>query len=183
MPQHPFRLIPFSKDKESSADIQISGTIRRDPDMLHIDYEVTDSFYEIQWPHPSAKPLRKNDLWQHTCFEVFIAPWGVQGYWEFNIAPSCDWNCYRFTDYREGQKPEFNTQAIDCALQETNSTHKLLRVGLPLPKELQQPTWSVGISAVIQDKYQDLHYYALTHCGKEPDFHMRNSFMLTLARD
>lgn len=184
MPQQPFKLIPFNKDRQAPAgQILVAGNIRRSADVLDIEYDVTDSFYEVQWPNPVAKPMRKDELWQHTCFELFIAPWGVNGYWEFNIAPNSDWNCYRFSDYRENQKPEFNIQAIDCVLHDSDTMHKHLSVSIPLFKELRNTTWSVGICAVIRDKNQQLHYYALAHCGKQPDFHLRNSFMLTLTND
>lgn len=182
MPQQTFKLIPFNKDRESTAgQIQVSGNIQREGNILTIAYDITDSYYEIHWPNPVAKPLRKDALWQNTCMELFIAPWGVKGYWEFNFAPNGEWNCYRFDEMRVGQKPEFSIQSIESKLLDINSTHKQLRVTVPLFKEIMNSTWSVGVCAVVRDKNRALHYYALTHCSQEPDFHLRNSFMLTLA--
>ena len=51
-------------------------------------------------------PQRRDGLWQHTCFEAFFGVLGSDDYWEFNLAPSGDWNVYRFAGYRAGQTPE-----------------------------------------------------------------------------
>ena len=48
---------------------------------------------------------RADVLWQHTCFEAFVAPAGAPGYHEFNFSPSLDWAIYRFSAYREGMSP------------------------------------------------------------------------------
>ncbi|HXO16400.1 MAG TPA: hypothetical protein VN835_08655, partial [Steroidobacteraceae bacterium] len=48
---------------------------------------------------------RADGLWQHTCFEAFIAAPGVAGYYEFNFSPTLDWAAYQFTDYRNGMAP------------------------------------------------------------------------------
>ena len=45
---------------------------------------------------------RQDNLWRHTCFEVFLGRPGAKGYWELNIAPNGDWNLYQFSDYRSG---------------------------------------------------------------------------------
>jgi hypothetical protein len=44
-------------------------------------------------------------LWEHTCFEAFIAVPGVPGYYEFNFSPALAWAAYRFSDYRDGMAP------------------------------------------------------------------------------
>ena len=54
---------------------------------------------------------RADGLWQHTCFEAFIAPQGAAGYYEFNFSPTLDWAAYQFTDYRDGMAPAQLTQA------------------------------------------------------------------------
>src|SRR5438045_7356229 len=54
---------------------------------------------------------RADGLWQHTCFEAFIAAQGGAGYYEFNFSPTLDWAAYQFTDYRDGMTPANLTQA------------------------------------------------------------------------
>src|SRR3979490_1310679 len=55
-------------------------------------------------PGPGAGPPPAG-LWQHTCFEAFLAAPGVAGYYEFNFTPTLDWAAYQFTDYRDGMTP------------------------------------------------------------------------------
>src|ERR1700676_4801857 len=54
---------------------------------------------------PSGAGGRADALWQHTCFEAFVAPADGPGYHEFNFSPSLDWAIYRFSAYREGMAP------------------------------------------------------------------------------
>ena len=46
-------------------------------------------------PEP-AEAKRASDLWQTTCFEAFLRALGVQGYREWNFAPSTKWAVYDF---------------------------------------------------------------------------------------
>jgi hypothetical protein len=50
----------------------------------------------------SRPPRRADELWRHTCCELFLAERGRAGYHEFNFAPSTEWAIYRFQAYREG---------------------------------------------------------------------------------
>ncbi|MEO1186165.1 MAG: hypothetical protein AAFX46_16455, partial [Cyanobacteria bacterium J06636_27] len=38
----------------------------------------------------------------------------------------------------------------------------------------------VSITTVIKSKEGDISYWALKHCGKEADFHLRDSFVLEM---
>ncbi|MBK9028706.1 MAG: hypothetical protein IPN98_13090 [Propionivibrio sp.] len=39
-------------------------------------------------------------LWEHTCFEAFVASVSDTAYREFNFSPSGQWASYAFSDYR-----------------------------------------------------------------------------------
>jgi hypothetical protein len=54
---------------------------------------------------PSAAPVRTDDLWQHTCFELFLFDPESGTYREFNFAPSGQWAAYSFDGYRSGRRP------------------------------------------------------------------------------
>ena len=41
---------------------------------------------------------------------------------------------------------------------------------------------AIGLSAVIEARDGSKSYWALTHCAAQPDFHLRQSFSLTLQR-
>ncbi len=47
---------------------------------------------------------RQFGLWQHHCFELFIGELESNAYWELNLAPNGNWNCFEFSDYRKDQR-------------------------------------------------------------------------------
>jgi hypothetical protein len=143
-------------------------------------------------------PQRRDGLWQHTCFEAFVGVLGSEPYWEFNLAPSGDWNVYRFDGYRDGQAPEVvdgplpltvmgpraAPAAADCRL---TAPRALLELDLccSLPPLLQErwqagSTLELGLTAVLEGRDGDLSYWALQHPGSEPDFHDRRGWLLRL---
>ena len=183
MKQLPFFLIPFTKATERSASsrFSIDGTLRRGKKFIEVEYNIKDPYFDILWPAQVSSPARKDELWQHTCLELFLAPWGIENYWEFNFTSNSDWNCYRFDSYRANQQPEKSIHGIRSTFIETGETSHQLKASVPIIESHKTKTISVGICAVVEDKTGTLHYYALAHSGSSPDFHLRNSFMLTLA--
>ncbi|MBU0655840.1 MAG: DOMON-like domain-containing protein [Gammaproteobacteria bacterium] len=67
---------------------------------LHLQYTLQGELAKIRIPEPQA-PLATDGLWEHTCFEAFIAVQGESGYHEFNFSPSRQWAAYAFSGYRE----------------------------------------------------------------------------------
>src|SRR5262245_49870077 len=70
------------------------------PDELRLRFRIEGDIGRLRLPPPG--PARRRDgLWQHSCFEVFLRPDARDAYYEFNFAPSCDWAAYRFGARRE----------------------------------------------------------------------------------
>lgn len=120
-------------------------------------------------------------LWQHTCFEAFVAATGVAGYREFNFAPSGDWAVYAFSRYREGlpatiaQGPEITVHIEDGRLEV-----EALVAREHLLQEGAAAGWRIALSAVIEDAAGVLSYWALEHLPGKPDFHHPDGFALAL---
>ena len=130
----------------------------------------------------SRRPARKDELWQTTCFECFLAiPDGPQ-YWEFNMSPSGDWNVYHMDAYRRvGVREETSIQQLPFAVQKDVDCFSL-EVSVDLdPIIRQENIVQVGISSVIQTKDGIESYWALAHPNPQADFHLRESFILVLA--
>lgn len=54
---------------------------------------------------PEAVPAARNaNLWQTTCFELFLKRPGDDAYIEFNFSPSGEWAAWTFERYREGRR-------------------------------------------------------------------------------
>src|SRR5579862_4953174 len=54
-------------------------------------------------PEQAAGPTE--ELWKHTCFEVFIASGARGEYDELNFSPAKRWAAYHFDAYRHGMSP------------------------------------------------------------------------------
>jgi hypothetical protein len=121
-------------------------------------------------------------LWQHTCFEAFIAAQGVPGYYEFNFSPTLAWAAYRFADYRDGMAPAELKQAPGLhvkrsaeRLELTATVHLAGLAGLRDAAPLR-----VALATVVEDYRGRLSYWALEHPPGKPDFHHPDNFSIEL---
>ena len=131
----------------------------------------------------AGEPRRAEKLWQHTCFEAFIATPDDAGYHEFNFSPSGEWAVYGFDRYRQGM-----TAAE--AVQPPIATHRdprrfVLEAAVALDEFADfrdRAELRLALSAVIEESNGRLSYWALAHPSSKPDFHHADSFVLTLDR-
>ena len=132
----------------------------------------------LRIPEPRS-PRRVDDLWQHTCFEVFVMAGDGPEYLEFNFSPSGEWAMYSFRGYRDAVALENElSQAIavrhsmDRLELDSEITPGLLPSGGPL---------RLGLSAVVEDADGELSFWALRHPPGKPDFHHTDAFALQLV--
>jgi hypothetical protein len=125
---------------------------------------------------------RRDGLWQHTCFEVFIAVSGASGYYEFNFSPSRDWAAYHFEGYRTGMSAATLLRAPDLGVQRRGARLELT-AGVPLaglgPLQDGQQL-RLALAAVTEGADGRLTYWALQHAPGKPDFHHPHGFALEL---
>ncbi len=125
---------------------------------------------------------RAGGLWQHTCFEAFIAARGAAGYYEFNFSPTLDWAAYQFTDYRDGMAPAQLKQAPGLQVRRSSDQLELTATvhlgGLTALRDA--PVLHLALAAVIEDHRGGLSYWALDHPPGEPDFHHPDGFTIDL---
>jgi hypothetical protein len=146
---------------------------------LMLEYQVEGVIVDIRLPAPSAA-TRTDELWQHTCFEAFLAGAGA-GYFEFNFAPSTEWAAYRFDGYRAGMTPAPEMSVPTIELQQ-DASNLNVRVKLALPDISIDGPLRLGLSAVIEEANGRKSYWALAHPPSKPDFHHRDCFALELPR-
>lgn len=179
-----FALQPFRTDVPHPA-ITITAEVTRLGSMLEITYRLRGALADISLPPTTPQPQRRDQLWQTTCFEFFFGVPDQQDYWEVNLAPTGDWNVYHLQDYRQGLQAEAAIEAlaieIPADIWASGQSQFALQTRLNLAALVvaDQPI-EMGITAVIADPGETLTYWALHHCGKEPDFHLRHSFVLRL---
>jgi len=142
-----------------------------------------DQRYHHELQADEGTGRRADDLWQHTCFEVFAAAPAGQGYYEFNFSPSLEWAAYRFSEYREGMEPANLTRAPGLSARRTADRLELTaHLHLEGLEELARgPLLHLGLTAVVEDDSGSLSYWALRHGSGNPDFHDPDAFALELS--
>lgn len=145
--------------------------VERKGDRLWVRFVAEGAVQDVEWPGP-AEPTRTDELWKHSCFEVFIATDG--GYREFNLSPSSRWASYRFTGYREDMADADAVAVIDSL----DLAEDLLALEAYL--DPPSPMGRLGLTAVIEAKDGSKSYWALAHPSDKPDFHHPDSFVLDL---
>jgi len=147
---------------------------------IQLSYRLTGDIAKILIPEPM--PANATDgLWQHTCFELFLAQTDTPAYHEFNFSPSGEWAAYAFQDYRKrmpwtiGQPPVVTSKKTRSELILTSriDAAELLSDG-------NAHSLQLGVSAVVESLTGELSYWALHHPGERPDFHDRRSFVCPL---
>ena len=156
------------------------GVATKDDGGLLLSYRITCPPADLRLPAPQAAGPA-DGLWQRTCCEAFVTEGGT-GYREFNFSPSGQWAAYRFTDYRE--RDEAFAPAAEPQLAFTPLADGFeLRASLPAALLPPGKALHLGLTAVIEAADGSKTYWALTHCAAQPDFHVRQSFALTLKRN
>lgn len=174
-----FKLQPFPTDTVIPR-IEISGQLDRSEDLLSIEYLVQGDLDALSIDLPVVSPARKLELWTTTCFELFVGVVGSPNYWEFNLAPTGDWNVYALDDYRQGLQPEIAFGSLPLTIDRTVNALRL-NLEFTLSKIIESNLkLEVAITAVIKSTQNEISYWALTHTGTAADFHRRDSFTIEL---
>ena len=145
--------------------------VERDGLLLWLRFVVEGEVDRIAWPLEERQG-RADDLWRHTCFEVFVAT--EEGYVEYNLSPSSRWASYRFDGPSVGMRLEeevATVEGLDGAFD---------MVALEARIELPHGAGRLGFSAVIETVDGEMSYWALAHPSARPDFHHPDSFILDL---
>ena len=148
---------------------------------LVLHYSVTGSISDLRVP-PVGAPTRAQELWQHTCFEVFVRTPLSTAYYEFNFAPSMQWAAYRFSAYRREMRVADDVSAPCIEAQSRGQLYQL-RASLELGALAALPSdsaWRLGLSAVIEETSGRKSYWALAHPPGKPDFHHADCFACEL---
>ena len=141
---------------------------------LDLHYTVIGEIAALALPSPT-EPLRADELWKHTCLEVFIREEGGGNYLEFNFSPSTQWAAYGFDGYRT------NMQNADVPTPHIRSITAPDRFDLKTSVKVPGSTARrLGLSAVIEEVSGTISYWAYAHPPGEPDFHHAASFAYDL---
>ncbi len=161
---------PLSVSIEATVTCFVTGVIE-------CRYDLSGTLDQCVMPSHS-RTQRADELWRHTCFEAFVGRPGELGYHEFNWSPSGAYAAYAFSDYRvRAEDIDAGVPLITSEVSESQAT---------VIVRLRSGTWpagplELGLSAVIEAVGGGLHYFAVHHPLKRPDFHDRRGFLLRIA--
>ena len=153
-------------------------------DSLIFSFSLAGNMTQLRIPEPKPEKQAEN-LWEHTCFEVFVGIHGENAYREFNFSPSGEWAIYAFSDYRQREDSFFVKSCPEIRVALSTSHLKLDAVvpGNTLPSSSAMERFQIGLSAVLESDSAEnkLSYWALNHPVAHPDFHRRETFTLELG--
>jgi len=144
---------------------------------LRLSYVVHGEINALRLP-PMTAPARGDELWQHTCFEVFVGTAAGAAYYELNFSPSTQWAAYRFDSHRSGIRvaTEISAPRIDV---QSASERYVLQASLELKGLSGLPPdagWRLGLAAITEDTRGGKSYWALAHPPGKADFHHFDCF-------
>jgi hypothetical protein len=146
---------------------------------LRFEYRLRGALAKLAIPRRVA-PGRADRLWEHTCFEAFVAPAGSARYYEFNFSPSTEWAAYAFDGYRQGMRPLALAEA-PAIVAATTDDELHVTAGVELAALADAPwPWRIGLTAVVEDLAGGRAYFALGHPREKPDFHDAAAFTVWL---
>jgi hypothetical protein len=150
------------------------------PGLLALRYRLAGDVDRLRIP-PQQPPGRADKLWQHTCFEAFVAAEGIAGYTEFNFAPSGEWAIYCFTAYRSGMTLLEPLRAPHIAL-DRRTDRLVLEAEIDLAAlPGGRGAVRLALCAVVEELDGRLSYWALRHPPGKPDFHHADGFAVRLG--
>ncbi len=170
-------LQPF-QEKDNPEECRINVKLLKIPEHLHISFRLRTPMNSILIPpFDQSIAIRKDNLWQHTCFEVFIGTKDGEAYKEFNLSPSGAWNVYSFKGYREGMitDPAFTFLPFDVRVTSEG--------GLDLTVEIDhelvpiKADTLIGLSAVLELRSGIKSFWAIKHPKPTPDFHAKEGWV------
>ncbi|MGH6993643.1 MAG: DOMON-like domain-containing protein [Caulobacteraceae bacterium] len=147
---------------------------------LNLQYQIRGALESVKLG-PRSESGRAEGLWRTTCLEAFVAPFGGEGYLEFNFSPSTRWAAWRFSAYREGMGEA--ELAEDPRIGVGSDAGRFdLRAEVDLAGIAPaKASWRAGLCAVIESMDGRFSYWALAHPAGRPDFHRPEGLALELG--
>jgi hypothetical protein len=172
-------LVPHANGEPLAAVLAVAGRATVVGSELRFEYRLRGDLAVLAVAS-RASSQRAERLWEHTCFEAFVAAGSVGAYRELNFSPSTEWAAYAFDAYRQGMRPLTLARAptidVVTAADELSVTASVELAALgAAPWPLR-----VGLTAVVEDRTGRRGYFALRHPRANPDFHDAAGFAVLL---
>jgi hypothetical protein len=165
-------------DTPCDAIERIEVEVTCQPVALRAQFRLQGDVDRVILPPPRGSQC-EDELWRHTCCELFVRPTEGTEYFEFNFSPSTAWAAYRFTGYREGMA-NAEVRVPQITLNRTVDMVELVAT-FSLPESIASLGKArLGLSCVIEELNGRISYWALAHPKGKPDFHHASGFAMEL---
>ena len=165
------------------SSLTVSGTLHPSGS-LTVEFQLTAELRALRLVPSACQPQRRDELWRHTCFELFARRDGQPGYCEFNFSPCGDWAAYEFDTYRSTPR-KAKQSPIEVNLHTSGLAQIQLRARIDLQSAFASQAgangladWRLNCAAVIEGTDGSLSYWAVHHPGGKPDFHDAAGFCI-----
>lgn len=173
------QLVPFTKTAVTDQFTFEAAAYHASAEELLIEFTLKGPLHLIRFPDPSLVENRRDELWKHTCLEAFFCtdlnP--SSPYFELNCSPNGDWNAYAFSSYRHGMRPSESLR-VKLVHREGSEQDVVFRLRITGPEVSQAR--HLGVTAVVEFMDGSKSYFALKHAGPQADFHLKDSFTISL---
>jgi hypothetical protein len=159
----------------------IAVRVRRSGTVLDVQYRIEGEMDRVRIP-ARRSPRIAEQLWQHTCCELFLRVQAAEPYHEFNFSPSGEWAAYAFGRYRQGgllKDAELDPQVHASATAETLELGATVRLER-LSGSHADVRLALAIATVIETCDGSRSHWAVAHLADKPDFHHPGAFALTI---
>jgi hypothetical protein len=165
--------------------VAVSGSVDT-AGLLALEFLLHGELHRLRLPEllPTSvhRPQRREELWQHTCLELFARSGTGPGYLEFNFSPNGDWAAYEFSGYRGARRDLEPAACTVRSIREGNSLRVCAALTVPpMAAGGQTVSWQLNLAAVLESSDGALSYWALRHPRAQPDFHDAAGFSCTLT--
>lgn len=177
MPHPPVRLNPHPAHPSSAIDT-VAVSIERAGAGLTLVYRMQGDLDRVRLPSGESG-VRRDGLWQQTCFELFVRDGSSGGYIEYNFSPGGDWAAYAFQSYRDGGEP-LTCRPPTIAMRRSDDILQMTAALFDLPASVASKALHLGPTVIIDAIDGTRSYWALDHLSKAPDFHQSKTFKFSL---
>src|SRR5262245_42997644 len=174
---HAVSLKPFAAEEAGIVRALDVHVLEANAETLELRYLLDAPLARLLLP-PSRESRHVDELWRHTCFEVFLRVKGSAAYYELNVSPSTEWAFYSFQSTRKGMTPVTGVHAPEVRMQRAANR---LQMDVRLDLRNLSRIAALALAAVVEDENARLSYWALKHPSPKPDFHHPDAFTVELA--
>jgi hypothetical protein len=170
------RLVPFSPAGRLAVEVRwqvVAKAAAHASPVMRVEFEVEDPEQSIVWPAHSKTPTRRDELWKHTCMELFFGIDRGNNYCEVNISPGGDWAFYCFDRYRERASFAGEPAAPKSITVTGDSGRRTIGFEIDVRRVhdlIGHPPWRWQPTAVLES-VAGRSYWAPSHPSQQADFH------------